>query len=115
MTCNHSLYFKYEEDMVGCVFGCGYKAKAEVALTEIEPSTRVVPVRIGVDDPRESGLMITTDQGYMGVITGCLAGVLYVEKLTNATEVREAFEKLVAKALGVSFVHDGENLSLIKK
>lgn len=114
--CSHSLYLNYDGDRVGCLRGCGYSASVREAMLIHCPSVRVEPVTLeSSGETKKTGLMIATQEGYMGVLSGCVGGVLCIEKITASLEIRRSFYDLLYSSLGVFRVHDGTGVVYLRK
>lgn len=119
MDCKHTLYFNFysEPKMVSCLKGCGYKSEMRLAMIKHTSSVRLEPVILeSVNQQKKTGIMVATQDGYMGVISDYLSGVLYVEKITTNPDLKRLFYDLLYTSLGVNTVQDGtEVVHLCKK
>lgn len=119
MDCDHTLYFNYysEPKTVICLKGCGHKNEMRQAMIKHTSSVRLEPVILeSTNQQKRTGIMVVTQDGYMGVISDYLGGVLYIEKITTNPDLKRSFFDLLYTSLGVNTVQDGtEVVHLCKK
>lgn len=118
MDCDHSLYFNYYSlpPTVSCLKRCGHRYEMRAAMAMHADSVRLEPVILeSANHQKKSGIMIATKDGYMGVISDYLGGILYVEKITTNPELKKIFYDLLYSSLGVVRVHDGTGVVYLRK